>query len=117
MSLTAKERKQLEALMAKDNEPDEDDFDVVIKNGKTGDEIKLPHSKALKLMKRMGFDLDDVIEESKKGDDSDDDEEEEEPIKGKKKKAMEEELDDEEEEDDPDVEAAKDKLSARYWKK
>lgn len=63
MPLSEAEKKQLEQLMAKDQEPEEPDFDVYLKDGKTGNEIRLPYKKAQRLLKKMGFDIDSMDEE------------------------------------------------------
>ena len=104
MALSEKERKQLEALMSKDKEPDDDeDFEVTI--SRDGNEVRLPYRKAKAMLSRMGFDLDDLVEEEK----------EELPPKGKKT-AKKVDLDDEPEEDE-ELEQAKKSLAQGYFKK
>lgn len=60
--LSPEERAQFEAFQLRESEPDEEesDFDVVIEDSKTGRRVTLPYSKSKAMLKRMGFDLDDL---------------------------------------------------------
>lgn len=61
MPLSKEEREQLDALMAKDQEPEaEEDFEVVIQDP-DGRTVHLPYSKARNLLKKWGFDLDEEL--------------------------------------------------------
>lgn len=60
MALTADEKKTLDALMAKDKEPeDSGDFEVEVtdENNRT---VRMPYSKGKTFLKKWGFDLDDL---------------------------------------------------------
>lgn len=64
MALSDEERQQLEALMNKDKEPEADeDFEVFIQDGKTGNIVRVPYSRAKGLLKRMGLDLEELAPE------------------------------------------------------
>lgn len=56
MGLTPEEKAQLEALQAKESEPDEDDFDVEIWDS-TGAGAKVPYRKGKTWLQRFGIDL------------------------------------------------------------
>lgn len=80
MALSKQEREQLAALQARENEPDEpEDFEIYIQND--NGTIRLPYSKAKKLLAKMGLDLEDVVPEGKgvgdEGEEGDEDEDEE----------------------------------------
>jgi len=56
MPLSDDERQQLEALMAKDQEPDPDDYDIEIWD-ETGAGAKVPYRKGKTWLQRFGIDL------------------------------------------------------------
>lgn len=76
MPLTDKERQQLEALMAKDKEPDPD-ANTLIEIEIEGRLIRVPYGKAKPWLKKQGIDLDDILEEA--GEEGDEEEEEFDP--------------------------------------
>lgn len=59
MALSDEEKKTLEALTRKANEPDEDDFDIEIWD-ETGAGAKVPYRKGRSWLQRFGIDLPDV---------------------------------------------------------
>lgn len=63
MALTEDERKQLEALQAKESEPDaDDDFDIEIWD-ENGAGAKVPYSKGRKWLARFGIDVEEPSSE------------------------------------------------------
>lgn len=63
MALSDEEKATLEALTAKANEPDDDDFDVEIWD-ENGAGAKVPYRKAKKFLERFGIDPPEVSETS-----------------------------------------------------
>lgn len=70
MALSVEEKAQLQALMAKDKEPEENnDFDVDMMD-ENGRSVRMPYSRAKGLLSKWGFDIEDLPKPEGNGDGS-----------------------------------------------